>query len=283
MEFFQFIDVQTFRFAFPQVSLWVMFLTAGVIFLILHLLQGVGLYAIASRANMSNKWMAFVPVLSNYYLGKITGTCTFFGAKIKNAGVWLAIAEGFVIIASGLQLFAQLVLDKWIVYINDGMGGYTYQYTGFPPQFAWIDMMDTVMVYLIPVLSLIYEVLLIVVLFSFFRKYSARYALAFTILSLFFPIKGIFIFVVRKNAPIDYEQFLREQREAIYRQQQQYGNPYQPPYGGGNPYGNPYGQPRNPQQSYNPPQSDDPFEGFYAEDEKKGKSKHPDNDDFFGA
>ena len=60
----------------------------------------------------------------------------------------------------------------------------------------------------------------------------------------------IVIFILRNNAPIDFEAYMRAKREAYARRMGSYGNPY----------GNPYGQnPYNPQ----PPRApEEPFSEF---------------------
>ncbi len=249
-------------------------IVAGVIYLALHILQGVGLYSLAKRAERRFAWMAFVPFFNAYLLGKLAGNCTFFGAKMKNAGLWLAISEFFTCVGYAFYEFTSCTLSPYY----QAYDNFTYDYVGYPESLNWVYTTDTVLGYVLPILRLLYIVFLVTVLFSFFRKYAMRHSVAFSLFSVLFPVKGAFIFAVRNNEAIDYERYMRAQREAYYRTQQQYynRNPYErPPYGNQkNPYNNPYNN--NGNSSYNNPPSPDPFEEF--NDNKKSNS---DNDEFF--
>ena len=61
--------------------------------LALFVLQGVGLFVMGKRREMKNKWLAFVPFVNIYYMGKLAGECGFFGHKMKNAGLYAMIAQ----------------------------------------------------------------------------------------------------------------------------------------------------------------------------------------------
>ena len=51
---------------------------AFAVWLGLFVLQGFGLYAMASRRGMKDKWKAFVPFVNIHYIGKLSGDCYFF-------------------------------------------------------------------------------------------------------------------------------------------------------------------------------------------------------------
>ena len=59
----------------------------GGIRLVLFVLQGFGLYAMAKKREMKNKWLAFVPLASVWYMGKLAGACDGFGKKMKRPGL----------------------------------------------------------------------------------------------------------------------------------------------------------------------------------------------------
>ena len=48
----------------------------GGIWLVLFVLQGFGLYAMAKKREMKNKWLAFVPFASVWYMGKLRARAT---------------------------------------------------------------------------------------------------------------------------------------------------------------------------------------------------------------
>ena len=79
--------------------------------------------------------------------------------------------------------------------------------------------------------------------YSFYRKYYARSPFIMMFLSALFPFRGIVIFAVRNNAPVDYDAWMRRKMEEFNRRQQQNrpGN-----YGGYGGYG---GGPNDPGSS----------------------------------
>ena len=95
------------------------------------------------------------------------------------------------------------------------------------------------------------------VFFAFFRKYYARSPFLMTFLCAVLPLRGIVIFAVRNNTPVDYDAYMR-------RKMQQYAARQGNPYGGQGGYG---------EQGYDiygnrtdgagaPPKQDEPFSDF---------------------
>ena len=79
--------------------------------------------------------------------------------------------------------------------------------------------------------------------YSFYRKYYARSPFIMMFLSALFPFRGIVIFAVRNNAPVDYDAWMRRKMEEFNRRQQQNrpGN-----YGGYGGYNGQGGGPNDP-------------------------------------
>ena len=262
---------------------WLALTIAGGIFLALHILQGIGLLSMARRANIrGGEVMAFVPFLNSYLIGRLAGDCSVFGKKLRRGGVIFAVVEFVCCVGTALSVTAQYVLEPYL----QPIGNMLFDYVNVPETLAWAETLDTVMTYVQPVLQLVYLFFLIVVLFAFFRKYAARYALLFAFCSAIVPVRSAFIFAVRKNIPVDYDSYMRARREEYYRQQRQYygrqnpGDPYnpynRPPYNGGN-------------SGAGMPPQEDPFREFSQDGEKtsdKNSDESPDarseNDDFFG-
>lgn len=259
---------------------------AGGIFLALHILQGLGLVVMARRAGIrGGTVMAFVPFVNDYLIGRLAGDCTIFGKKFRHCGIFYAAADVVCAAASAVLLSTQILLSPYL----QAIGYYMYDYVDVPETLSWADTLNTVMEYAQLILNLVYIFLLIVVLFSFFRKYAARYSLLFAVCSAVVPVKGAFIFAVRHNVPVDYEAYIRARREEYYRRQRQYydrQNPGSPPYGGG-PYDlPPYGGPYDNGRTNAPPPDDDPFREFSQQDSDAQKNEKPEdrseNDEFFG-
>ena len=114
-----------------------------------------------------------------------------------------------------------------------------------------------------------------------YKKYQPRNYMVFSMLSVFIPLsRFIIVFAFRNRPAINYEDYVRAQREEYIRRRQQYGygNPY------GNPYGIPYGQGgyNGPQgEPYTPPKPEEPFEEFASEDKQPQGGDDSSSDGFF--
>ena len=244
---------------------------AGIAFvagLVFFLLQAVGLYKMAKKADLKHRWMAFVPFVNLLYVGTLSGEVFFFGHRFKRAGVVTMIFQILLTIFYVLISLAEIIL---FIYLFDHiqmttteMGSSVYTWVDLPnkpmPNDAiTIKNLYNLSNYIVPVLSLVQSLFTLLLYVGLYRKYAPRRSAMFAIMSVFIPFFAeIATFVMRNNAAIDYEDYMRARREEYQRRQQQrYGQyPYgqNGPYGqGGNPYGqngpygqNPYGQGRSP-------------------------------------
>ena len=92
------------------------------------------------------------------------------------------------------------------------------------------------------IFTLAYELLLLVLMISLLKRYSAKNYTVLSMLQLFVPIaRYVMLFVLRNNKDVDYNEYKRAKYESYMRRNAPYGNPYGNPYGA--PYRNPYGNP----------------------------------------
>lgn len=255
-------------------------------------LQGAGLYKMAKNRGMKKRALAFVPFVNIWYIGKLAGECKVFGHKMKHAGVYAMIAQILATLVTVAYIAAELylwlghgqpaIVGEGILATYDWLGltGFAGAVEKFYCEYASMLMM---------IFQTVFGILMLIVLMSLFKKYATKNYFLFSFLALFIPIsRFITIFAVRNHRAIDYDAYMRAQREAYMRRQQyHYGyGPY------GNPYNNPYGQPPYgaPQQPQNPPEEpfgefgggkkdDSPFEEFG--DGKKPTDSDGKSDDFF--
>lgn len=239
------------------------------------ILKGIGLHSLARRGGYKHAWFAYIPFFNNYLMAQLGGEVSFLGKKVKHLPLFFALSDALTCTAYALQVVSEFALCFGGAEFEQELGVYVYM-TLPPDTLGWAYYMREVMLYLAPVLFLVYSFLLIVVLFAFFRRYAAKNSMIFAIASVFVPVsQGILVFAVRKNMPVDYVAYMRSQREAQYRR-------YQAHYGQ-NPYATNqrYGDPRN-----------DPFSEFsqgqaqHSGGEPQGgerkPSDFPENDEFFG-
>lgn len=244
-----------------------------VLWLGLFILQGFGLYRMAKNRGIGNRFLAFVPFASIYYIGKLGGTCDLFGQKVKRAGLYAMLAQILTTTVCLLTIASQIYLyeaggapqyDQW---------GAPY-WTGLTGFLSTVDKFYAISGYILSILQLVYQVLLLILLTGLYKKYYPKNYFFLGILVLFVPISHyIVIFVLRNRKAIDFEAYMRARREAYMRQRQQYQNPYSNPYNRynqnpySNPYGNPYGQQQNPYYQPQPSKPEEPF-GEFATDKK---------------
>ena len=258
---------------------------AGV-WLILFILQGVGLYTMAKRRGMKKRVLAFLPFANIWYMGKLAGECRVFGRKVKRVGLYAMLAQIALTLLIGLYLAAEMYLYmKGDPYYSETSHYPIWGFDGFAGKvenfYKYGDLF-------IAIFDLTYVILMIVLLNGLFKQYAPKKYMILSILFVFLsPARFVTVFCLRNKEPIDYEVYMRARREAYIRQRQQYYNRYgNGPYGG-NPYGNPYQQnpyqnqpPKQPEEPFGEfggkPKPDEPFDEFNGKGEKNKDPNDPD-------
>lgn len=262
---------------------------SGALWLAVFLLQGVGLFVMAKKRNFKHCWLAFIPFVNLTYIGKLIGQCTVFGRKVKHLGVYAMIAEIFTALVCFLAIAAEY-------YLYVAVGEPILDATTKLPFWAGLTGVNRsiyrfydLSVFIISILSLIYEILIFFLFTDLYKKYNPNNYFILSALVLFVPIsRYIVVFVHRNKKAIDYEAYMREKREAFFRQQQQRYQNMQNGSQNGNTYtwGNPYAGPyTNPHSRPNEQKRDDePFSEFSSDkkpNEQDFKNTTDDHDEFF--
>lgn len=191
-----------------ELSYWMCVLIgAGILYLVCHILGAIGLQRIAKTLNIRGAWMAYVPFLNTYFTGKIAGETQFFGQKIKRAGLYAMLFE---ILYVGLQIstivltFCGLNHLDWHAIVDGELQ------SNYPLWFENASLYINAFSTLARCGLLIFFFALF---FEFYRKFYARSPFLMTFLSAVLPFRGITIFAVRKNKPIDYAAYVRRRAE----------------------------------------------------------------------
>ena len=79
------------------------------IWLALFVLQGVGMYKMVKNRSLKNKWLAFVPFVNIWYMGKLAGTCNIFGRKMKRAGLYTMLAQILAVVVCAATVAAEIM------------------------------------------------------------------------------------------------------------------------------------------------------------------------------
>ncbi len=266
-----------------------------VLYLVVFTFEAIGLYTIACKRNLKNKWQAFVPFANTYLLGKLTGDCPFCGKSIKRIKVWLLLFELLTFISAVLYYTCGLVVgtkyfDDFREIVTETQMGveipiYQYDVSRMEGWRLTVYKIYDLGYYVYSLLDLGYTIFFIIAIVNFFKAYFAKNYFMLTIGCLFFPITGICIFAVRNNVPVNYNEYIKKKQAEFYNRRY-CNNPYNScggPYtnGGGYKY-DPYtGRPLNNDQT---PKYEDPFKDFNrnqsAEPKKENESEVKKEDPF---
>ncbi len=254
----------------PFTALWVALLIGGILFAVVYGFQAAALWVISGREGYKHRWMSFVPFLNTYYIGVLSEKNRIYNIPAKRFSLVLAILEAvcvglfiFDYVCSGIVFAGDLYVEVTQTDMITGLeyaSGYAASTAIQGTWLAWV--FDYFSGYVLNWINLAYILFNVLVVISFFQTYACRYFVVYSLFSVFFPIKGILFFVVRKNRSTNYRNYVRNQQQARYEMYQQYNR-----QNGGNPYGyNPYtGQPNRPGSPYDTRPSgsaSDPFEEF---------------------
>lgn len=273
-----------------NVKLYVAAIAAGVgAWIVLELLLGFGLFAMAKKRNIEKRYLAFIPFVNMLYAGRLAGDTRLFGQRMKHAGVFVMTAQIVAVLVGGFTIFAKVTLHYNYVLqpVTDAASGRVINYIfktvdGNTPAsklasslIAYVDIASLIL----SIAELVYSIFLFLVSSALFRRYAPRAFTALSVVALFIPASfPIIVFVLRNKQPIDYAAYLKKQREAYYRRFGAPGGGYGGfgSYGGYNnsPYGGGYGGYGG--GSYGSAGSDDPF----RENGENGGGNNPSDEPF---
>lgn len=276
---------------------WVCLIIGGVAFLSLFAMQAVALYTIAKNNGYKNRWMAFVPFLNTYYIGVLAKKNNTFNTKTKYFSLALAIVEvisavvGILYAVAVIQLFStdyltavpEPVYNSAHEIIATVFSGKYEVSDQLPQSLYWaLWVFENANKYLFTVLDLIYIVLSVFVLSAFFRSYSPRNYMIFTIISVILPVKGLFMLCVKNKKEVNYVDYVKEMQKRRYDAYQEYMR-NSGGYGNGGYNNGGYGNGANNAGYNNAGQgqashAEDPFDGLGQQPNKGNNS--PDDDPF---
>ena len=271
---------------FNPTSLTTFLLIATAVVLALFALQGYGLYKMGKNRGMAKCFLAFIPFANFYFMGKLAGKCTFFGREMKGAHVYAMVAQAVTYVCCILMVIAEIYLSMFdfsydvttgLLVPTSLSGAATGVYTAYDIG-GWF----------LSVIELVSTILTFVLIIALYKSYNAKNYMILSMLYLFVPFSRYIVIPVLCNNPaVNYDEYVRKQREEYYRRHQQqnpygqYGNPYQPPYG--NPYQPPYNNGYGQSTPTSQAQPQDPFEEFSSaeNDAPKGEGQSGGGEDEF--
>ena len=250
-----------------EVEYWRMaFIYGAVGFLIVFVFQAIALYTIASHGGIAHKWMAFVTILSTYYIGICARKNKALGLDSKLVGIIAAALEFALCAGFTMHYVGYHFAEPYIVYVEaQEFYGFVLLEPTIPnidPELAWAGFCYLILGDILDWVNLIYLFAQIMLISAFFQTYAAKKYFLFTIASVLLPVQGILFFVVRNNTGMNYREYMMREQERQYRMYRQYrqNNQYNQNNYGQNNYGDrPYGYGENSRPE---PNNEDPFEEF---------------------
>ena len=203
---------------------------AGGIFLLCLILGGIGLLKLAQKENVKKSICAFLPFANIWYAGKIAGEASFFGQRMKRAGLYAMLCEIVYSSLEAFRLVLNFLLAKGEYYALDiGTNLWSIQRAFIPTNKQW--MYDALLYtdYISSILRLFVFIFSCVLFIALFRKYYAKSPVLMMLLCTFFPFRGFVLFAVRNNEPVDYNSYMRSRAEEYARRYNTYNGGTQPP------------------------------------------------------
>ena len=244
MEFFDWINVPLVLMEYFVVGnatsyYWILFGVAGALTLFCLIMGGFGIMEMCKRVGIQHGWLGFLPFANTYMCGKLAGESNVFGARMKRPGLWAMIVEIVFVIANIFSLVLVFQLSKYIAWVNvDGELVYQFVEEYVPISMRWMILASDIFDIFVPLLSFVQLFFFWILYLTFFRKYYVRSPFLMTFLCAFLPVRGLVLFAVRKNTPIDYNAWMQQRMQQYQAQQGGYNGGYgnQGGYNGG--YGN---------------------------------------------
>lgn len=228
MEYFEYLRIPQYILQFTRGAsggvsvkeLYIMFGVAGAAYLICMIFGGLALYAIAERAGIKHSWLGFIPFANTYYAGKVTGETLFFGKRMKRAGLYAMLAEIVYTAIEILSLVTSVLIASPEYYETNYMEGSStlaLNLASVPQGIRWMAGASNWLSIASLVADLVMIVLLCAVYNGFYRKYSPRNAYMMTVFSVLLPVRSFLMFAVRNNAPVDFDEYMKERLEQVMR------------------------------------------------------------------
>lgn len=232
MEFFEYLSIPQIIIQFVRgglsgsggislEELYILMAVAGGCYLVCLVFGGLALYTMGTRLGLKNAWLGFLPFANTYYAGKIAGETSFFGHKMKRAGLYAMLAEIVYSVLEILYLVTSAVLANPAYYettIVDGNMGMNLRIQAVPAGLRWMTNASTWFSTFAMVANLVVILLFCILYNSLFRKYSPRKAYVLTVFSVLLPVRAFLMYSVRNRECMDYADYMQKRLESMMRQ-----------------------------------------------------------------
>lgn len=179
----------------------------------------------AKKVGMKHSWLAFLPLANTWYAGKLAGETQLFGQKMKRVGLYAMLSELVYIAINVFALIVTFALyrpEYFAEQTNEAgqLVGIYIETARIPLELRWLVVANNVLTWVNTISYLVLIFFFCTLFFAFFRKYYARSPFLMTFLCAILPLRGIVIFAVRNNTPVDYNAYMRRRMEEYARRQE---------------------------------------------------------------
>lgn len=173
----------------------------GVIGIVLFILNGLGLYKMAKNIEISNKWLAFIPIANNYVLGSISQKyIKADGSKSAKFGIILPLLSlAKFILTIALFIFSVISVTSIISNVELAIENDSQMTMEMFKSFIPVIILYFVLL----AIAIWYAVSYFIALWRVYSLYDSSNATVFLIVSILFgAITPIFLFILSNNRPV---------------------------------------------------------------------------------
>lgn len=274
-------DGEAYQFDVSFTLLLIGLIIGALIVIGLYLFRSIGLYTLAKRAGEKHPFLAFIPAVWIYTACKLAKDGRLFGKTLGNLALVICIIFScieyltfifeiiryFPLIAYTLQAGDEAVIymtqsgyEENLLLVSSDLTVYPYAsgfalygYSFYYPD--WFVMTLNVIGIVLNIAELVSIFISITVYFALFRRYWPEHYVLASILSIFLPLFGIFVFAIRKKEPVNFVEYMRSR---YARFNGRYANPNNNQYNGQNANDNPFSDFDKTKDK----KDDDPFSDF---------------------
>ncbi|MBP5467353.1 MAG: hypothetical protein J6Y43_07330 [Clostridia bacterium] len=256
------------------------------IYIVFYVLRSIGVYKLAKGQGVDKAFFAWIPCLWMFTACKIIGKARFFGTPAENVAVWVCVFFSVAVIVPFITEFLRFF--PYVAYyleggtltmnLSEGMvisAGTDFVNNFDTPAINAVIKILSALGYLLRIAEIFITVSIYIALF---KKFWPQHYILAAVLS-FFGLFGIFVFAIRNNKPIDFNEYIR--RRYYNAGFTPYGNGYYNQGGGSgaDERGTPYGSPSEEKEPFGEfsDRPDEPFGEF--SDGKNGKNDKDDKKD----
>ncbi len=187
---------------------WVLALISALLFYV----RGYGIYKMSRKLEIKGKWRGFVPFLNVWALGDLAAAGNAKRVvlkKIFTSFYLLYIIFSFAASVLSVSPLVSLLFEADFAVANG---------TDINPEIFTTFTLPFALIIISAVFCLIYRILRLACCYNIYKLFSEKYAVLFTVLSLFIPLlEAVFIYSVSSKEPFGKEEESFSESETGFR------------------------------------------------------------------